>query len=188
MKDIRYANRGQTLEIMLRTANELYERRLEAVIRKVPTEFIPIRDKYGKICNVKVENKAPADFIGRYKQYPIAIEAKNTNDDYIRFDRVEDHQADFMDGFTSCPGTIGLVVVSFNYERFYAVPWTFWQAAYNARVRRGASRTSPVTVKAFGQCWTIPKKFSVREEELNPLWRVPDHMQYLIYADRYTTP
>lgn len=193
MKDYRQANRGQPLEMFIRFANDQYRRNKIASIEKLPTEFIPLRDAKGKIVNVKVEHKSKVDFIGRYRSIPIAIEAKSTSEDSIRFDCVEPHQADYMDEFTEEPGTIGLVVVSFSLQRFYAIPWAFWKAAYNARVRPGATRTAPVTVKAFGQTWDVPRKFSVREEELNPLWRVPDHHQhfglhYLANATSYITP
>lgn len=192
MKDRRYANRGQALEEFIRFANSRYEKKNIAIIEKLATEFIPIRDRNGKICSVKVEHKSKVDFIGRYKQYPIAIEAKNSNSDTIRFDRVEPHQADYMDAFTAQPGTIGLVLVSFNLKRFFAIPWTFWQAAYNARVRPGATRTSPVTVEAFGQTWEVPKKNSARVEDLNPLWEIPNHnttygLHYLEKAEEYIT-
>lgn len=192
MKDRRYANRGQALEEFIRFANSRYEKKNIAIIEKLATEFIPIRDRNGKICSVKVEHKSKVDFIGRYKQYPIAIEAKNSNSDTIRFDRVEPHQADYMDAFTAQPGTIGLVLVSFNLKRFFAIPWTFWQAAYNARVRPGATRTSPVTVEAFGTTWTIPQKASIREDEIPPEFRVDNHdttygLHYLAKAEAYIT-
>ena len=193
MKNRSYANRGQPFEHYLRFANELYKKNKIACIDKVPTEFIPLRDGRGKIYNVKVEHKSGVDFLGRYRNIPIAIEAKHTSSDSIRFDEVQSHQAEYMDEFTAEPGTIGLVAVSFNLERFYAIPWVFWQAAYNARVRPGATRTAPVSVEAFGQTWTIPKKFSVREDELNPLWRVSGNhpnfgLHYLANATSYITP
>lgn len=192
MKDIRQANRGQPLEYYIRFANEQYRRRKIASIEKLPTEFIPIRNAQRKICDVKVEHKSKVDFIGRYRNIPIAIEAKHTSTDSIRFDKVEPHQAEYMDEFTEEPGTIGIIIVSFRLESFYAIPWVFWQAAYNARVRPGASRTKPVTVEAFGQTWTVPPKFSVREEELNPLWRVSGRhlnfgLHYLANATSYIT-
>lgn len=189
MADKRYANRGQTLEHLIKFANERYARKGIAVITKQATEFIPLRDRSGKIANVKVEHKATVDFLGRYKHYPIAIEAKNTNEQSIRFDRIELHQADFMDSFTACPGTIGMVVVSFDYRNYFAIPWAFWKAAYDVRVRKGDTKT-PVSVSAFGQTWDVPKKKSVRMDELDPSWSIPDHdytfgINYLQNADRY---
>ncbi len=192
-KDRGKANRGQPFETFLRFANERYQRKGLAVISKQATEFIPLRDSKGKIFNVKVEHKATVDFLGRYKQYPIAIEAKNTNEDSIRFDAVQSHQADYMDDFISQSGTIGIVVVSFSLKRFFAIPWAFWQAAYNARVRPGASRTRRVSVSAFGTTWDVPRKNSVRMDELDPSWEVSGNdtsvgLHYLEKAEQYITP
>ena len=188
-----YANRGQTLEHFLRFANDRYQNKCIACISKVPTEFIPLRDRTGRICSAKVENKSIVDFLGRYKQYPIAIEAKHCATETIRFDRIEPHQAAYMDAFTAQPGTIGLVVVSFDLKRFFAIPWAFWQAAYNARVRPGANRTAPVTISAYGQTWNIPKKFSARVDEIPATFEIPNHdytfgIDYLKNAEQYITP
>lgn len=188
-----YANRGQPFEDLIKLANNRYAQMKLAVINKQATEFIPIRDRNGKICSVKVEHKSTVDFIGRWKQYPIAIEAKHTSDNTIRWDAVQPHQADYMDAFTAQPGTIGVVLISFNMERFFMVPWTFWQAAYNARVRPGAHWRTPVTVSAFRTTWNIPKKKSVRIEELDPSWEIPKGdvtygFHYLRKAELYITP
>ena len=190
-KDSRYANRGQTFEEFIRFANGRYAQKKMALIEKLPTEFIPLRDGSGKMHGVKVEHKSKVDFIGRYKNYPIAIEAKNTNTDTIRFDRVEPHQAEYMDAFTAQPGTIGIVLVSFNLKRIFAIPWTFWSQAYEIRVRRG-DRAARVTAKGFGQSWDIPCKFSIRVDEIDPSWEIPNHdltfgLHYLRDAEDYIT-
>lgn len=189
-RDHRYSNRGKALEDLVEWANGRYAYNKVAVIKKQHTKFIPLRDNHGRVCNVKVDQKAIADFLGRYKGHPIVIEAKNSNTNTIRFDEVQLHQADFIDDFTADENTIGLVLIAFeDLKHFYAIPWEFWKQAYDLRVRQG-DRTTPLTVEAFGQTWTVPKKFSVRMDELNPLWEVPDHdytygFPYLIDADKY---
>lgn len=190
MKQKQYANRGQPFENFIRFANERYQQKDVAVITKQATEFIPIRNSSGKVCNVKVEHKATVDFLGRYKQYPIAIEAKNTSSDSIRFDAVQPHQADYMDRFCNQPGTIGLVLVSFNLQKFYAVPWAFWGEAYDLRVRRQNKAT--VRLHAFDEEWTVPNKMSARIEDMSPLWEVSGHdrtygLHYLENAQKYIT-
>lgn len=189
MKDVRYANRGQPLEQFIKYANERYRQQGLAVIHKNATEFIPIRDRHGKIVSCKVEGKATFDFLGRYKHYPIAIEAKNTNDATIRWDRIEDNQAIDMDDFCSQAGAIGLVIVSFNLDRFYAIPWAFWSEAYHERVRLN-NRKSDLTVSAFGTTWTIPKKASFRIDEIPPEFEVEKYdfsfgFNYLGKAEKY---
>lgn len=192
MKNRSYANRGAPFEEFIKFANDRYAQKKVAVIEKLPTEWIPLRGKDGMICSAKVEHKSKVDFIGRYKSHPIAIEAKNSNEDMIRFDEVQPHQADYMDKFTEEPGTIGLVFVSFNLKRYFAIPWAFWAAAYEVRVRK-RDRTTPVTVSAFGQTWTVPQKYSVRIDELLPEWEIPNHdftfgIHYLQQAENYITP
>ena len=192
MKDRRYANRGAALESFIRYANNCYAKKKVAIIDKLPTEFIPLRNGYGQIYSAKVENKSKVDFIGRYKEHPIAIEAKHTTNEAIRFDRIEPHQADYMDAFTEAPGTIGLVLISFHFDRFFAIPWTFWGAAYDLRVRRG-DKTTPKTIYAHGEEWTIPRKFSARIEDLSPTWEVSGNdgaygLHYLENAEKYIIP
>lgn len=192
MKNRSYANRGKAFEDLIKYANVRYERQKIALIQKVPTEFIPIRNIRGQVCGVKVEHKSTVDFIGRYKQYPIAIEAKNTNSGAIRFDEVQPHQADYMDRFTAQPGTIGMILVSFSLDTFYAIPWAFWGAAYDIRVRKG-TRSASKRVYAFGEEWDVPTKKSARMEDLSPTWRISDnnnmiHLNYLKNAEKYVIP
>lgn len=191
MKDPRYANRGMGFEQFIRYANSRYEHEGLAVIAKIPTEFIPLRDRSGSIYSAKVEHKSEVDFIGRYKQYPIAIEAKETSTDSIRFDRVEPHQAEFMNKFNSQEGTIGIVLLSFGLNKFYAVPWAFWSMAQKLRNEQNDRNTS-ILIAAFNQEWEIPKKKSVRADELLPEWEVPGNdlkyaLHYLVKADQYVT-
>lgn len=191
MKDRRYANRGAALEAFVRYANNCYAKKRVAIIDKLPTEFIPLRNGYGQIYSAKVENKSKVDFIGRYKEHPIVIEAKHTETDAMRFDRIEPHQAAYMDAFTEAPGTIGLVLISFHFDRFFAIPWAFWGAAYDLRVRQN-DRMTPEIIKAHGEEWYIPRKYSVRIEDLLPEWEVSGNdgtygLHYLTNADKYIT-
>jgi len=191
MKDYRKANLGRPFEELLTFANDRYADRGEAIVVKVPTAFIPLRDRTGKVYSVKVEQKSITDYMGRYRQSPIAIEAKHTSTDSIRWDAVQPHQAAFLDKFTAQPGTIGLVVVSFNMRRFFALPWTHWKAAYDERVHK-AAKSTPVTCSAFGVKWDIPKKFSVRADEIPPEFEVQDYvfpygLHYLRDAEKYIT-
>lgn len=183
-----YANRGAALETFVAFANSRYRQKGVAHIEKLNTEFIPIRDRTGKIVSCKVEGKASFDYLGRFRLTPIAIEAKNSNEKNIRWDRVEPNQAKDMDDFCA-PGTIGMVLVSFGLKTFYAIPWAFWGAAYEVRVRRG-DRKAPVTVEAFGTTWTIPPKSSIREDEIPPEFKVDGHdttygLDYLHKAESY---
>lgn len=193
VKDPRYGNRGMSFESFVTFACERYKKFNVAVIDKQNSAFIPIRDRSGKIVTTKIEKKATVDYLGRYKNIPIAMEAKHTSTESIRWDAVQPHQAEYLDLFTKEPGTIGFVLLSFGMKRFYAIPWAFWQAAYNARARTGSSRTSPETVSAFGITWDIPKKNSVRMDEIPAQFEIIGDdrtygLHFLFNADKYITP
>ena len=175
MKDLRYANRGQDFESLLRFANEQYKHYGQAVIQKIPTEFIPLRDGKGRVCNVKVVGKSAVDFIGRVRSMPVAIEAKETSGDSIRVDAVQDHQADFLDAFTEGYGTLGYVVLSYRLNRFFVVPWEFWKAgrdAWKDAQERGKRKAEIITIEHDEQVWSTPGKASVKADELLSDWEV----------------
>lgn len=167
MKDYRQANRGRPFEELLKMVHANYQRYGAAVVHKIPTEFLPIRDAAGKIVSCKVEDKSCVDYLGRYYNIPVAVEAKHTMARRIKFSEVQDHQAAFMDDFCDNPGAVGLVLVSFSLCRFYAVPWQFWKAA-----RTGWQTGTQEPVTAYGQTWTPPGKASASPEELHPEWEV----------------
>ena len=188
-KDRRYANRGQDFEQFLRYVNERYRAEGVAIICKIPTEILPLRDGTGRICSAKVCSKSTVDYIGRVGSVPFAAEAKETKGDSIRFDAVQEHQAAFLDAYSGQNEAICLVLVSFNLNSFYAVPWAFWKPAREAWVnaqRNNKRKAEQITITYDGQTWTTPGKASVRESELLPEWKVEMGGQYgLDYLLRY---
>lgn len=126
-----FANRGRDFEDFVIQVNDLYTRSGKAVVYKVPTEFLPIRDSTGQIKSCKVEHKSCVDFLGRYNGTPVAVEAKQTHTGRIDFDAVQPHQAAFLDAWTT-DKAVGMILVSFNLRRFFAVPWPFWRVARTA--------------------------------------------------------
>ena len=168
--DYRYANRGKTLEELITHANEYYRAKGFGMLVKVPTEFIPLRDRHGKVFDVKVTHKATVDFMGRWQGAPIAVEAKSTSSGMIRLDAVQSNQVRDLDTWISVPGNpgaIGLVVVSFDYERFFAVPWEYWSLAYELRVEQEKRKG-----EAHAYEWTIPEKVSLKPKDMLPEWEV----------------
>ena len=181
MKDRRYSNRGQSLEQFLRYANERYKNCGIAVICKIPTEILPIRNAYGTVVNAKVCSKSTVDFIGRVQDRPIAIEAKHTMGDSIRWDAVQEHQAEFLKIYEQGGNGLSLVIVSFNLERFYTIPAMFWIAARTAwkeAQNRGRKSAEKIEVTYNGQVWRTNGKASVKESELLPEWRVESGGRY----------
>ncbi|MDR1630063.1 MAG: Holliday junction resolvase RecU [Oscillospiraceae bacterium] len=171
MKSWNQANRGQPFEEYLYFVHSRYQSTGTACVHKVPTEFIPLRDTSGKVCNVKVERKSCIDYLGRYKSTPVAVEAKHTDDKRIAFSRVEPHQADYMDDWCKDPDAVGIVLVSFQMRRFFAVPWPFWREARKVWLA-GKQRGVSASVKAYGWFWDTPGMASVSTEQLLPDWEI----------------
>lgn len=187
MRKSTYANRGRPFEELLKLANARYQAAGRACVHKVPTEFLPIRDARGNVVSCKVEEKSCVDYLGRYYNIPVAIEAKHTEEHRIQFDRVEPHQADYMDDYCKSPGAVGLVAVSFNMRRFFAVPWPFWKEARNVWLA-GHQRGVSAPVKAYGWFWDTPGMASVTPEQLLPEWEIkcggPFMLPYLDIIER----
>ena len=170
MKDYRYANRGMTLEQLIRHSNMRYREAGVAVIEKQATEFIPIRDGRGRVVSCKIVGQSSVDFIGRVGSMPIAIESKHTSSDSIRWDAVQEHQGDFLTRFSEGGQGIGIVLVSFKLERFFAVPWAFWETARTAWIETPKTK---VTVEFEGVTWTTNGKASMKPSDLLPEWEIP---------------
>lgn len=172
------ANLGQSFETMINLANEYYLRKGMGIIVKQNTKFLPIRDAYGRIINCKVEEKAVADFFGVYQGIPVAIEAKHTNGKSIRFAEVKDHQAAFLNHVLAQQGE-AFVMVSFNLERFFCIPWEFWREARTNWVIDD-KKPQYLYSKRWGYSWETTGKASVRPEELHNAWEVPCAAPYIL--------
>lgn len=186
------ANRGKGFEELISWTNTAYKNLGIGVIVKQYVEMLPIRNGKGQTITCKIGEKSTVDYLGRYGPYPIAIEAKDTQQGNIRFDAVQDHQTRFLEAYTRGGIGIGLVLVSFNLERFYAVPAAFWLPARQAWAeaqRKGKRKAEQITITKYGQTWTTPGKASVRPEELLPEWEVFPAanctLHYLKGAERY---
>lgn len=177
------ANRGRPFEDLLNLAHSRYQASGIACVHKVPTEFIPLRDGTGRLVSCKVEHKSCVDYLGRYRNIPVAIEAKHTDGKRISFDRVEPHQADYMDDFCKNPGAVGIVVVSFGLKRFFAVPWPFWKYARDVWAE-GHRRGTQATVTAYNTLWCTPGAASASPEQLREDWEIKQGGKFVLpYLD-----
>lgn len=181
-----YANRGMTFESYIEYSNARYRANGLGVVVKQPTPFKPIRNRQGKVVSCKVEQKGTVDYLGRYLAIPVAIEAKHTSTDRIRFDAVQDHQAAFLDDFLGLHGEgFGAVLVSFKMERFYLVPWKVWK---EPRELWKNSRGSKAIINYHGMRWETTGKASVSADELLPEWEVKQNSKYgLAYLSKIDT-
>ena len=176
-----YGNRGMTFESLITFANKRYREQGIAIIEKQHTHFTPIRDGRGNIVTCKVEEKATVDFMGRVGSRPIAIEAKHTKTDSIRWDAVQDHQAAFLTDFCAKGEGTSVVLVSFDLKRFYAVPWACWKSgrdAWQEAQRKGQRKAEIIEHRAYDKnggfkVWTTNGKASLKAEDLLPDWEIP---------------
>ena len=152
MKAWGQANRGRPFEQLIEMANTQYRNKKIAVIHKVPTAWIPLRDGRGRIVSAKVEEKAAVDFLGSYCGQSLAFDAKHCSDERIRWDRVEDHQAQFLEDWEQ-DGGISFVLVSFKMNRYFVVPWSVWKERYfEWKYKKGMAS---ISLKKMQQRWEV---------------------------------
>lgn len=173
-KDPGRANRGRSFEEFINFANEKYQRTGIAVMHKVPTEFIPLRGRKGQVTGCKVEKKSCVDYLGRFLDIPVAVEAKHTQAARMAFSEVQEHQALYLDDWMHLDGVqMGFIAVSYGMKRFFMVPWEFWKAArdcWQTYKRTGIKETK--VVEKYGWTWETPGTASARAEDLHPEWEV----------------
>ena len=158
-----HGNRGKAFEESIIMVNQIYKARGKAIITKVPTEWIPIRQG-GKIVSAKVENKSIVDFLGSYNGQSIAFNAKESlSSDRIRWAELKAHQQDFWDRHYKTGG-ISFVFVNFKGGRYFAVPWKVWEYGLDVWLSGGVA--------------------SIHINELSPEWKVPESLDYLPVVDR----
>lgn len=159
-------------------------------MHKVPTEFIPLRGVGGRVTGCKVENQSCVDYLGRFQDIPVAVEAKHTQRNRIDFSAVQEHQATYLDAWT-CDGgrQLAFVAVSFGMNQFFMVPWKFWKVARECWERHKQTGQKEIAiVQQYGWTWETPGTASARPVDLLPDWEVKTGgyygLQYLQIIDK----
>lgn len=164
-KDARYANRGMDLERMIEYANRRYATKGEAIIQKIHTKILPIRDGQGKIVTVRYD-KSTVDYMGRIGNRPIAFEAKRGEGKRLDLGRILPQQLEFLQAWGE---DIGFVLIALEgCEAAWVVPTPFILGAVAARQAGGPRRVS-----WRGMGWTATGLASIREADMMDAWRVP---------------
>ena len=163
----RYANRGMTFEGLIEFSNRQCCQSGEAIVEKQHTLCKPLRNAQGKIVSAKYEEKATVDFVGRIGSRPIAFEAKHCSTDKIDIKRVEEHQCAFLRNWTEETAAIGFVIISFNLQSFYIVPWQYWEAAKEAKKTK---QKSVVVFSPIGTAWQVTGKASIKKVKLQKIF------------------
>lgn len=136
---------------------------------------------YGKSC---------VDYLGRFRDIPVAVEAKHTQGARIDFSAVQDHQAEYLDAWMEGEGRqLAFVAVSFGMNRFFMVPWSFWKAARDCWERHKKTKQKEIAiVQQYGWTWETPGTASAKAEDLLPDWEVDTGgfygLQYLQIIDK----
>lgn len=140
----KHANRGQKLEDMIEKTNKHYLSTGRAQVVKVPEPVSQISsiDQNGHF-KAHYAKKSIVDYLGTYKGYSIAFDAKETSIE-TRFDlsNVKVHQYNYLASHVNCGG-IGFLLVWFKvHDEKYYLPFElldeYWQAKF-----RGGRKSIP---------------------------------------------
>lgn len=131
------ASRGRALEELIERANAAYRAGRIAVIHKVPTAWVPLRDCTGRIAAAKVEQKAAVDFIGHILlpggPLPIAFDAKEVaSGRRWPLARLEEHQYEYL-ADCAATGAFAFVLIAFwQAESFFVLSFAVLEERWNA--------------------------------------------------------
>lgn len=108
------ANKGKSLEVLIESANNYYDKAGQALIQKIATPTKVIRSG-AQIVSAFHERKSTVDFSGIIANgYPVAFDAKQTmNKTLLRLGMIEPHQLEYMIKFHGLGG-IAFVIVEFT--------------------------------------------------------------------------
>lgn len=119
---------GEHFEDMISASLVWYEQHGEACIEKTPEPMKPLRppNKQGQFLACYTKAGQP-DFKGTIRGgRSVVFEAKHTDDDRIKYDRLTKEQIEKLDTHHNL-GAVAFVLVSFGLEGFYRIPWKTWR-------------------------------------------------------------
>lgn len=119
---------GEHFENMITASLLWYEQHGAACIEKTPEPMKPLRapDRQGRFLACYVKAGQP-DFKGTLDGgRSVVFEAKHTDDERIKYERLTDEQIEKLDTHHKL-GAVAFVLVSFGLEGFYRIPWEVWR-------------------------------------------------------------
>lgn len=137
------ANRGRPLETLIYLSAEMYKRKNQALIDKIPNAWV-VQRAGKKIVSAYPEKKSTVDFVGMLANgRPIAIEAKST---VVRtrfpLSMLEQHQLNYLMRFAEMGG-LAFVLVEFSKLReVYRLPIDY-VAKYIEKSAAGGPKSIP---------------------------------------------
>ena len=93
--------RGSTLEEMINSTNEIYQKKGLALIQKIPTPIKPIQieKETRHITLAYFDQKSTVDYIGAVQGIPVCFDAKECHTDTFPLANIHQHQVAFMKDF-----------------------------------------------------------------------------------------
>lgn len=117
---------GARFELIIEHACSVYAHRGIAMIEKTPEPLKMIRAGRGNEVIAVFEKKAQPDFQGTLQGgKSIVFEAKHTNDNNIKFDRITPTQHKYLTKHELLGASV-YIIISFNFKRFFLVPYYHW--------------------------------------------------------------
>lgn len=164
------AHRGAALEAQLTQSLTVYRARGEALILKIPTAWVPVRDARSRqdalteafglagrpIRGVRPGGEPAVDFFGVFRDVggawrPVAFDAKSTRRPSWPLDHLPASQGRFLADADRMGITAGLVL---EFVRDGTVVWLPWRAVTGALARRRAGGRASIS-RAEAESWGI---------------------------------
>ncbi|MCT4585553.1 MAG: Holliday junction resolvase RecU [Peptostreptococcaceae bacterium] len=115
-------HRGDDTEELINQANEQYEKSNLALIKKMPVPIKVIEIDKKIITKAFFEEKSIVDYMGLCQGYPVAFDAKETNNKSLPLKNIHSHQIDFMNKF-KIQGGFSFLIINFKfYKELYLLP------------------------------------------------------------------
>ena len=101
-----------------------------------PIRIISKPDKRGRFTAIFTEQAEP-DFKGTLapEGRTVVFDAKHTDGDRIEYSRVSEKQRQILEHYHQF-GAVSFVLVSFDFKRFYRIPWPFFRDMQKSHGRK----------------------------------------------------
>ncbi|MBS4534786.1 Holliday junction resolvase RecU [Clostridium sp. D2Q-14] len=134
-------HRGDVFEEQINLSNIVYKRKGIALIQKIATPVKVLKRTGGRITGF-FEQKSTLDYLGVYKNIPIAFDAKETNEKKrFPLKNIHPHQIEFMKEWTENGGRAFVLVSFVNHREVYRLDWKdiewFWNRYQQNKGKRG---------------------------------------------------
>lgn len=129
-------NRGMYLETIINNSIDYYEFHSIAIFRK---QFVPIKIKAINENEVigKLADKCDVDYYGIFKGYFIAIEAKQTKENYFDLSNLLEHQIEFLQKIDYLNGFSFIIIYFQKTNNFYLIDF---QIFYKFKIKNKSKK------------------------------------------------